>query len=191
MLSLETIPGELAKIVGSTGRESLKDKPGRVTSRGPGSGRAGRPADTGATFLFALGARVSHPQRGPGEVVEHLSDGRTRIRFDAGDEHRYKPTSLGKISAEDASSTNVLLGAVGAEAGSVGACSQAPVDQDADSPVAFASAPHPSSLPAPTDYMYNSVAAAVKLQLAARQSSQRRREPPDATAGGGQELLFC
>ena len=46
---------------------------------------------------FPLGSRVRHPDRGVGTVTEHMEDGRTRIAFDEGDEHRYKPSSMHKI----------------------------------------------------------------------------------------------
>tara|TARA_B110001452_G_scaffold196118_1_gene166099 strand:- start:4103 stop:8938 length:4836 start_codon:yes stop_codon:yes gene_type:complete len=43
-----------------------------------------------------VGSRVRHPTRGVGTVVELMDDGRTRIKFDAGDgsTHRYKPHRL-------------------------------------------------------------------------------------------------
>ena len=34
---------------------------------------------------------------GEGTVVEHLDDGRFRVRFDSGDEHRYYPDSMAKM----------------------------------------------------------------------------------------------
>ena len=52
---------------------------------------------------FALGARVNHPMHGPGRVVEHMDDGRTRVQFDNGESHRYKPQSLHKLSKQGAS----------------------------------------------------------------------------------------
>ena len=48
--------------------------------------------------MFALGARVDHPVHGPGRVVEHMDDGRTRVNFDNGESHRYRPESLNKLS---------------------------------------------------------------------------------------------
>ena len=48
---------------------------------------------------FAVGSRVSHPKRGMGTVKEFMADGRVRVLFDAGDEHRYKPESMHKISS--------------------------------------------------------------------------------------------
>ena len=50
---------------------------------------------------WAPGARVFHSVRGPGAVVEIMEDGRTKVRFDSGEEHRYKPSSMHKITAED------------------------------------------------------------------------------------------
>ena len=45
-----------------------------------------------------VGVRLNHPERGPGIVVEIMEDGRTRVRFDSGEEHRYKPSSLTKLT---------------------------------------------------------------------------------------------
>lgn len=50
---------------------------------------------------FAPSARVFHSSHGPGAVVEIMEDGRTKVRFDNGEEHRYKPSSMHKITAED------------------------------------------------------------------------------------------
>ena len=52
---------------------------------------------TAAGFKFALHARVEHVRRGPGIVVELMADGRTRIFFDNGEEHKYKVSSMHKI----------------------------------------------------------------------------------------------
>ena len=46
-----------------------------------------------------VGTRISHPTRGIGSVTEHMEDGRVRVKFDDGDEHRYKPSSWHKLSA--------------------------------------------------------------------------------------------
>ena len=46
---------------------------------------------------YAVGAKVVHVERGPGEVIELMEDGRTRVKFDSGEEHRYKPTSMHKL----------------------------------------------------------------------------------------------
>ena len=51
-------------------------------------------------FLFKKGARVRHVTRGPGTVTELMADGRTRVLFDDGDEHRYHPSSMHKIWAD-------------------------------------------------------------------------------------------
>ena len=40
-------------------------------------------------FLFPVGTHVKHETHGVGEVVEHMADGRTRVRFANGEEHRY------------------------------------------------------------------------------------------------------
>lgn len=52
------------------------------------------------TFPFALRERVVHGVRGAGTVVEHMSDGRTRIAFDSGEEHTYRPSSLHRLVRE-------------------------------------------------------------------------------------------
>ena len=46
----------------------------------------------------AVGTRVSHPTRGIGSVTEHMEDGRVRVKFDDGDEHRYKRSSWHKLT---------------------------------------------------------------------------------------------
>ena len=56
----------------------------------------------GIGFPFAVGARVSHDKHGIGIVTEHMSDGRTRVTFDNGEEHRYKHSSLHKLQAVSA-----------------------------------------------------------------------------------------
>ena len=50
----------------------------------------------------AVGARVSHAKRGLGTVVDQMGDGRTRVVFDSGDEHRYRQGSMHKLSASGA-----------------------------------------------------------------------------------------
>ena len=52
----------------------------------------------GDTPHFAVDTRVVHPKHGVGIVVELMHNGRTRVVFDSGDEHRYKPDSLKKLS---------------------------------------------------------------------------------------------
>jgi len=49
---------------------------------------------------FGVGARIVHRHRGAGCVLEIMPDGRTRILFDSGEEHRYKPASMRKLRAE-------------------------------------------------------------------------------------------
>ena len=44
-----------------------------------------------------LGARVVHETRGAGTVAEIMPDGRTRVAFDNGEEHRYKASSMHKL----------------------------------------------------------------------------------------------
>ena len=60
-----------------------------VTARGDGSVSA------------ALKSSKGH---GPGVVAELMADGRTRVQFDSGVEHRYKPSSLHKLHVERTSS---------------------------------------------------------------------------------------
>ena len=40
---------------------------------------------------------MSHRKHGEGTVTELMPDGRTRISFDNGEEHRYKPESMHKL----------------------------------------------------------------------------------------------
>ena len=72
-----------------------REGPGRSRSS-RGSSRAGRMQ----TFSFAVGTRVRHEKRGPGVVTELMDDGRTRVQFDNGDQHRYNLSSMHKLSAE-------------------------------------------------------------------------------------------
>ena len=72
-----------------------KDKPGKAAAASP---PAAAPASAGEqAFLFAVGARVKHGERGLGTVAELMPDGRTRIIFDEGSAHRYKRSSLHKL----------------------------------------------------------------------------------------------
>ena len=54
----------------------------------------------GELHSFGVGARVVHRHRGAGSVLEIMPDGRTRILFDSGEEHRYRPSSMVKLRAE-------------------------------------------------------------------------------------------
>ena len=54
------------------------------------------------THFIPVDTRVQHPTHGVGIVVEIMHNGRTRVMFDSGDEHRYKPDSLHKLSAPGA-----------------------------------------------------------------------------------------
>ena len=51
--------------------------------------------------MFAPGDRVVHGTHGPGVVAELLEGGRTKVVFDSGEEHRYKPSSMYKLEPED------------------------------------------------------------------------------------------
>ena len=62
---------------------------------------ASRPADASSgpdQSRFALGSRLTHSVRGAGIVTEHMPDGRIRVKFDDGEEHRYKEKSLHKLT---------------------------------------------------------------------------------------------
>lgn len=59
-----------------------------------------RPSSMGKLFAltkFGLGARVWHQTHGAGTVAELMEDGRTRVTFDNGQEHRYRPSSTAKL----------------------------------------------------------------------------------------------
>ena len=49
--------------------------------------------------VYEVGTRVRHRERGLGRVAELMDDGRTRVSFDNGEEHRYKDASLHKLFA--------------------------------------------------------------------------------------------
>ena len=55
---------------------------------------------------FPVGTRVVHTSRGPGLVTQIMEDGRTRVKFDTGAEHRYKPFSMHKLRPEGAPGTS-------------------------------------------------------------------------------------
>ena len=67
-----------------------KDRPRRELSA---SRRARKPA-----YVLQVGDRIKHAKRGEGLVAEILPDGRVRIVFDEGEEHRYHPSSHSKLS---------------------------------------------------------------------------------------------
>ena len=46
---------------------------------------------------FAVSERVRHDKKGWGTVVERMEDGRTRVRFDDGQEHRYRQASIDQL----------------------------------------------------------------------------------------------
>ena len=74
--------------------EPNKDRPGRQPEEGAPLQPPQQPQP-----VFALGTRVRHRERGLGSVTEMMDDGRTRVAFDNGEEHRYKPASLHKLFA--------------------------------------------------------------------------------------------
>ena len=51
-----------------------------------------------ALVTFGVGDRVRHAKHGEGTVAEKMEDGRTRVAFDIGAEHRYQPSSLTKLT---------------------------------------------------------------------------------------------
>ena len=73
-------------------------------SGGGGGGGGGGPA-------LAVGTRLRHGKRGVGTVAEQMEDGRVRVVFDSGDEHRYKTSAMHKFS--ETSSTLPVDGATG------------------------------------------------------------------------------
>jgi len=82
----------------------MRDRPDRESRLMHRSGE-GRCGDESLTkrraskyFKYAVGDRVMHGTRGVGTVAEHMDDGRTMVRFDNGEEHRYKPSSIPKLS---------------------------------------------------------------------------------------------
>ena len=52
--------------------------------------------------------RVHHESRGWGTVTDHLTDGRTKVTFDNGEEHKYKKASLHKLIAKSKDGTPVF-----------------------------------------------------------------------------------
>jgi len=70
---------------------------------------------------FAVGQRVVHGKRGTGVVSELMEDGRTRVNFDNGEEHRYAPGLLYKLTSLDTAAAPVSLAASDGQAGSAGA----------------------------------------------------------------------
>ena len=65
---------------------------------GHGGSAPGSSVSSGDLFFpFAVGERVRHVTRGDGTVVELLEDGRTKVEFDNGGEHRYHPKSMHKL----------------------------------------------------------------------------------------------
>ena len=71
--------------------------------------------------LHPAGSRVRHEAHGVGTVVEHMDGGLTRVKFDNGEQHTYKPSSLHKLIAleegEDAASKVTESDALGEASG--------------------------------------------------------------------------
>jgi len=51
-------------------------------------------------LAYEVGARVLHPKHGKGTVTEMLEDARIVVMFDIGESHRYRPSSLHKLSPD-------------------------------------------------------------------------------------------
>ncbi len=47
---------------------------------------------------YKVGTTVKHITRGLGKVVDLLPDGRVRVHFANGEDHRYKPSSMHKLT---------------------------------------------------------------------------------------------
>ena len=106
--------GRLSLDEGSLPSIAMRDSAGAGASGGGGAGGGGGGDGGGGgaddafermwsektekSFVFAAGARVRHIVRGNGTVVELMGDGRTRVFFDDGGEHRYHPRSMHKLS---------------------------------------------------------------------------------------------
>ena len=78
-------------------------------------------------FVPQVGDRVKHIKRGEGLVAEFLPDGRARIVFDSGEEHRYNPSSYPKLS-------KVKAGALAASSSSLGSIEEASADKQPQMP---------------------------------------------------------
>ena len=75
-------------------------KPGADAELGTNDSEpAKRQAAKGRHYKFDEGARVWHSAHGLGTVAELMADGRTRVTFDSGTEHRYRASSMGKLYA--------------------------------------------------------------------------------------------
>ena len=62
-----------------------------------GEGHGAEESAASSAVCYHLGTRVYHELRGPGTVTQILEDGRTRIHFDNGEVHRYRPSSVHKL----------------------------------------------------------------------------------------------
>ena len=45
-----------------------------------------------------MGTCIRHETHGTGKVLELMVDGRTRVLFDSGSEHRYTPASVAELT---------------------------------------------------------------------------------------------
>ena len=81
-------------------KQELQGTAGRgVGAAAPAAARGLPPPAQWPFAEFAQGARVVHDSRGAGTVMELMEDGRRRVMFDDGDEHRYQPSSMHKLRA--------------------------------------------------------------------------------------------
>ena len=72
------------------------------------SGTKGSDLSESGPPRLRVGERVKHKTRGSGQVVELTWDGRTRVRYDDGTEHRYKRKSSHKLSTGAQAPAQVL-----------------------------------------------------------------------------------
>ena len=69
---------------------------------------------------FKVGQRYSHDKHGLGTVERTQADGLVVMRFDSGDTHKYKPTSLHKLHAVDSGRGHVSGGGASSMGSSLG-----------------------------------------------------------------------
>ena len=72
----------------------------------PESNGAIRASESEPHVNLADGTRVRHFKHGAGTVTQHMEDGRTRVTFDSGEEHRYEEKSIHKLVPEAPSRTS-------------------------------------------------------------------------------------
>ena len=131
-------PAAAARAEMSTKMPSCSDALAKATHRGSVLAEsAGAPRAT----TFWPGARVEHPSRGVGTVTGHLDDGRTLVKFDSGEVHRYKHASMGKFKSHGIGTDEVKLSEGSAAAASFAAGSPKSPPKSASKPARSANAP--------------------------------------------------